>query len=85
MYLLVPDAATFDQVAALPDHALPAYGEVLTVLELIPWAGLPQHADNPGGAVRRWTFGPDRAGQVVYLILEDHQEVHLLQVQWLGD
>lgn len=27
---------------------------------------------------------PARAGQVVYLILEEEQEVHLLLVQWWG-
>ena len=26
----------------------------------------------------------NRAGQVVYLVLEDRREVHLLVVQWLG-
>jgi hypothetical protein len=34
--------------------------------------------------VRRWLFGPAGAGQVIYLILERDQEVHLLLVQWLG-
>jgi hypothetical protein len=57
---------------------------VLAVLELTPWSGGPQHANNPEGAVRRWAFGPGGAGQVVYLIVEDLKEVHLLLVQWLG-
>lgn len=35
-------------------------------------------------AVRRWPFGPRDAGQVVYLVLDDQREVHLLLVQWLG-
>jgi hypothetical protein len=34
--------------------------------------------------VRRWNFGPGQAGQVVYLILEQQQEVHILLIQWLG-
>ncbi|MGH3786465.1 MAG: hypothetical protein ACRDRG_07905 [Pseudonocardiaceae bacterium] len=46
--------------------------------------GRPQHEDNPEGAVRRWNFGVGQAGQVVYLILEEQQEVHLLLVQWWG-
>jgi hypothetical protein len=50
----------------------------LEVLQLTPWNGTPQHEDNLDGAVRRWTFGPARAGQVVYLILEEQREVHLL-------
>lgn len=57
--------------------------EVLEILQLTPWNGAPQHAENPEGAVRRWTFGPGQAGQVIYLILEDQQEVHMLLVQWL--
>lgn len=73
-----------DQVAALPIEVLDAYAEVLAVMELTPWNGAPQHANNPDGAVRRWVFGPGGAGQVVYLIVEDLKEVHLLLVQWLG-
>ncbi|PSL57116.1 hypothetical protein B0I31_10293 [Saccharothrix carnea] len=84
MYRIVPDAATLEQVAALPVEALSAYAEVLAVLELQPWNGRPQHEDNPSAAVRYWSFGPERAGQVVYLILEDQREVHLLLVQWLA-
>jgi hypothetical protein len=53
------------------------------VLELKPWAGEPQHAAHPDGAVQRWIFGPDGAGQAVYLIAEERREVHLLMVQWL--
>lgn len=84
MYRIVPDTPVVDQVAALPAEALAAYAEVLDVLRLTPWNGEPQHEDNPEAAVRRWHFGPDREGQVVYLILEGRQEVHLLLVQWLG-
>ena len=84
MYRIVPDATTFAQVAALPVHSLESYAQVLTTLEVAPWSGPPQHAGNPDGAVRRWTFGLSGAGQVVYLILEDQREVHLLLAQWLG-
>lgn len=72
------------QVAALPVKALDSYAEVLDVLQLTPWNGQPQHEENPERAVRRWVFGPGKAGQVVYLILEDQQEVHLLLIQWWG-
>jgi hypothetical protein len=34
--------------------------------------------------VRRWKFGTGQAGHVVYLILEEQQEVHLLLIQWFG-
>ncbi len=46
--------------------------------------GRTEHAAHPDGALRRWVFGPSGAGQVVYLIVEERHEVHLLLVQWLG-
>jgi len=82
VYRIVPDPATLAQVAALPDEALAAYAEVLQVVALTPWNGPPQHEDNPDGAVRRWAFGPGDTGQLVYLIIEPRQEVHLVLVQW---
>lgn len=82
MYRIVVDTEVQDQIAALPDEALVAYADVQDVLETVPWNGAPQHRDNPEGAVRRWRFGSDGAGQVVYLILEQQQEVHILLVQW---
>lgn len=84
VYRIVPDPETFEQVAALPSEVLPAYAEVLAVLELTPCEGNPQHAENPDGAVRYWLFGPESAGQVIYLVLENVREVHLLRVVWLG-
>lgn len=59
-----------------------AFAAVLDVLELTPWSGQSQHAANPDAPVRRWSFGPHHAGQVVYLILEDQREVHVLLVQY---
>ncbi|MGH3865324.1 MAG: hypothetical protein ACRDQ4_04140 [Pseudonocardiaceae bacterium] len=84
MYRIVPDDAVFDQVAALPAEALSAYAAVLEVLTLAPWNGEPQHEDNPKAEVRRWYFGPSQAGQIVYLIVEERREVHVLLVQWLS-
>lgn len=84
MYRIIPDATVLEQVAALPDDALAAYAEVLDVLALTPWNGPPLHEDNPEGEVRRWIFGPNMAGQVIYVIIEHQQEVHLVLVQWLG-
>jgi hypothetical protein len=52
VYRVVPDAATLEQVAALPVEALSAYAEVLVVLESQPWNGRPQHEALPGAAVR---------------------------------
>lgn len=83
-YRIVPDETTLGQVAALPVEVLVDYAEVLDVLEVAPWNGEPQNVANPEGAVRRWYFGPDGAGQVVYLVVEERREVHVLLVQWLG-
>lgn len=84
MYRIVPDQEVLEQVAALPVDTLNEYAELLDVLALTPWNGRPQHEGNPDGPVRRWAFGAGSAGQVIYLILEDRQEVHLLLVQWWG-
>lgn len=84
MYEIVPDAAIAPQVAELPEEALPAYADVVEMLQLAPWNSEPQHEADPEGAVRRWPFGADKAGQVMYLILEEQHEIHLLHVQWLG-
>jgi len=84
VYRIVPDTAVSGQVAALPAEVLAGYAEVLKVLQLTPWNGRPQHPANPDAPVRRWAFGPGQAGQVVYLILHEQQEVHLLLVQWWG-
>jgi hypothetical protein len=84
VYRIVPDDEVLDQVAGLPVEALAAFQELLDVLALVPGNGLPQHASNPDGSVRWMTFGPGDAGQVVYLVLDDVREVHLLLVQWLG-
>ena len=81
MYRIIPDEAVFEQVAALPAEALAAYADLLT---LTPWNGEPQHEDNPDAAVRRWHFGSNHAGQVVYLIDEREGAVHLLLVQWIA-
>lgn len=84
MYQIVvyPEAA--EQIDALPDEALAGYAEVHAVLEVKPWAGNPHYDGNPDAEVRRWAFGPGQAGHVVYLILEEQREVHVLMVQWLG-
>jgi hypothetical protein len=39
VYRIVPDAAVFPQVAALPVEALDAYAELLAALEVAPWDG----------------------------------------------
>jgi hypothetical protein len=38
------------------------------------------YRSNPDGAVRWLYFGPASAGQAIYLVVEDVQEVHVLDV-----
>ncbi|MGI9000860.1 MAG: hypothetical protein ACR2GH_04265 [Pseudonocardia sp.] len=49
-----------EQIDAFPDYALADYVQVLVVLELVPWNGVPLHDDNLAGVVRTLPFG--RAG-----------------------
>jgi hypothetical protein len=84
VYRIVVYPEAQDQILALPENALTSYADVAQVLELTPRNGLPHDDDNPDGALRRWHFGPDAAGNLVYLVLEDIQEIHIVMVQWLG-
>lgn len=54
------------------------------MLELAPRKGPPQSASNPEGVLRRSVFGPGAAGHVVYLILEQQREIHVVLAQWVG-
>lgn len=84
MYRVITYPEARDQIAALPPGALAEYARVLDALEVAPWNGPPHNDRNPDGAVRRWLFGRGGPGQVVYLVLEENREVHVLLVQWLG-
>jgi hypothetical protein len=81
-YSLDIDPLAEQQIAALPQTALTALADALTVLELVPWNGLPVNGINPDGAVRQLPFGT--LGMITYLILEDQQRVDLLIVTWAG-
>jgi hypothetical protein len=76
-----PEAA--DQIDHLPTRLLPDLARALDALAGEPWSGTSHNPDNPTAEVRRWLFGPIGVGQVLYLVLEREQEVHLLQVMWL--
>lgn len=67
------------QIGGLPAEALDVLGEVLDVLQLVPWNGRSSNPANPGGAVRIWTAG---RLLVVYLVLEDRQRVDVMDVVW---
>lgn len=81
-YSLDVDPLAEQQIAALPQTALTALTDALTVLELVPWNGLPVNEVNPDGAVRQLPFGG--LGMITYLILDDQQRVDLLIVTWAG-
>ena len=87
MYLIIPDTAVSEQVAALPTEALASYAQMLEVLQLAPWKGRTGSLSTKLTRTRLSGAGrsdPARPGQVIYLILEEQQEVHLLLVQWWG-
>jgi hypothetical protein len=84
LYRIRTDHQARDRIAALPDHALESYAQVLGVLELVPWHGRPHNEANPEGAVRQLLFGADNQGIVIYLILDDQLCVDVLEVLWAG-
>ncbi|WP_214404642.1 hypothetical protein [Pseudonocardia lacus] len=73
-----------DQLAELPREALLAYAEVLAVLEIAPWSGAPYNRAKPSSPMRRFSFGRDDLGMVVYLVLEHDRRVDVVGVYWLG-
>ena len=81
-YSLDIDPLADQQIAALPQAALAALVDALTVVELVPWNGLPVNDSNPDGPVRQLPFGG--LGMITYLVLDDQQRVDLLIVTWAG-
>lgn len=79
--IVYPEAA--QQIAELPLQLLGDYAHALDAAAAAPWDGAPHHKDNPDAEVRRGLFGPLGAGQLLYLVLEREQEIHVLQVLWL--
>lgn len=81
-YLVVLDPVAQEDVEALPRWARPAVTEALVVLEEVPWNGRLVNEANPDGAVRQFLFGPEGAGTLTYLIVEDDRRVDVLTVSW---
>lgn len=74
-----PDAR--DAIAALPQAALIALAEALTVLELTPWSGRSVNPErDPDAPVRNLPFGA--AGMLTYLILDRDQRIDILLITW---
>lgn len=83
MYRIVTHEEVIEQTSALPDYLLGYYLQVLDVLELAPWTGEPYNAADPDGVMRKLLFGPEGAGEVIYLVLEYDRRVELLRVHWI--
>lgn len=47
MYSVETEFAALDEVAVLPPEALPAYAELMTLLEVAPWSGDPYNLQRP--------------------------------------
>lgn len=84
MYAVETDDVAAEQVAHLPQEALPAFGSLLDLLELHPWSGDAYNRQRPDGAVRNLFFGPGNKGMATYLILEDQRRVAIVNIAWCG-
>ncbi|OZM83761.1 hypothetical protein [Pseudonocardia sp. MH-G8] len=84
MYEITTDEQSRQQIDALPADALAPFTEARAVLELVPWNGAPYHRNRPESPMRALTFGPNREGDIVYLVLEDRRRVDILVVLWLA-
>lgn len=84
MYSVETDSAALEQIAALPSHALPAYAELMTLLEIAPWSGDSYNRQRPNANMRTHTFADHQQGLAIYLILEQQRRVVVLRVLWIG-
>jgi hypothetical protein len=84
LYSLETEVAAAREVAALPVEALPAYAELMSLLEVAPWSGDPYNLQRPDANMRTHTFASEGRGLVIYLILEPDRRVVILRVLWIG-
>jgi hypothetical protein len=68
---------------ALPADLLVHFSELITFLELTPWAGPAYQEGNPGGNLRKMVFGPNREAMATYLVLEEQRRVIVVSLIWL--
>lgn len=83
MYSVETEAVALGEVAAVPAGVLPAYAELMTLLELAPWSGSPYNLQRPEANMRTHTFAEDGRGLVIYMILEGERRVVVLRVLWI--
>jgi hypothetical protein len=84
VYIVDTDDDVDEQIAALPAKVLPLFAELMTMLELSPWAGASYDREQPNANMRTYHFGPAGEGFIVYLILELERRVSVLRVVWVG-
>jgi hypothetical protein len=84
MYWVETEAAAVDEIAALPAEALPAYAELISLLEVAPWSGNPYNLQRPDTNMRTHTFSDGGHGLAIYLVLEDDRRAVVLRVLWIG-
>jgi hypothetical protein len=63
VYRVITDPSVLDQIDALPDDALRAYAEVVTVLEVAPAEAGPTTAISPTDRCARWCSVPKPAAR----------------------
>lgn len=83
MYVVDTDDDVDEQIAALPAKALSFFAELMTLLELSPWASASYDREQPDANMRTHPFGPAGEGFIIYLILELERRVSILRVVWL--
>lgn len=84
MYTVEVDGPAQEQVDELPPGPSRDFKKLLTVLGLTPWNGKPLNEQNPDANVYTFAFGETHQGMAVYLIMEEHREVLVVSVLWLG-
>lgn len=72
-----------EQLDALPRSGALAFQELITFMQLTPWAGDSVDKDYPDRPLRTASFG-DGAGLATYLVLEQQQLVDVVRVLWTG-
>lgn len=83
MYSIEAETAALGEVAALPAEALPAYAELMTLLELAPWSGDPYNRERLDANMRTHSSLTRARGLVIYLVLETERQVVMLRVLWI--
>lgn len=84
MYSYEQTGEVAESLQAMPVELLPHFAELITFLELTPWAGPPYQPGNPAGGMRKMTFGPNGEALATYVILEDQHRVVVVSVIWIA-